>query len=137
MRANYIKLTAFGSYAHTQELNLDELGEKGVFVIHGDTGAGKTTLFDAITYALYGEPSGSSRKSADVRSLGADPNTRTEVTLEFTYAGQKYRIIRKAPHERLSTRKNKAGLYDTITVGPEAELYCRTPDEYETYRDLR
>jgi exonuclease SbcC len=128
MRANYIKLTAFGSYAHTQELNLDELGEKGVFVIHGDTGAGKTTLFDAITYALYGEPSGSSRKSADVRSLGADPNIRTEVMLEFTYAGQKYRIIRKAPHERLSTRKNKAGLYDTITVGPEAELYWIGPD---------
>ena len=123
MRANYIKLTAFGSYAHTQELNLDELGEKGVFVIHGDTGAGKTTLFDAITYALYGEPSGSSRKSADVRSLGADTNIRTEVTLEFTYAGQKYRIIRKAAHERLAKKKNKAGLYETTTDGPEAELY--------------
>ena len=123
MRANYIKLTAFGSYAHTQDLNLDELGEKGVFVIHGDTGAGKTTIFDAITYALYGEPSGSSRKSSDVRSLGADPDTRTEVTLDFTYAGQKYRIIRKAAHERLSRKKNKAGLYDTITDDPEAELY--------------
>lgn len=123
MRANYIKLTAFGSYAHTQELNLDELGEKGVFVIHGDTGAGKTTIFDAITYALYGEPSGSSRKNSDVRSLGADPDTRTEVTLDFTYAGQKYRIIRKAAHVRLSKRKNKAGLYDTLTDSPEAELY--------------
>jgi len=123
MRANYIKMTAFGSYARTQELNLDELGEKGVFVIHGDTGSGKTTIFDAITYALYGEPSGSSRKSSDVRSLGADPGTRTEVTLEFTYAGQKYRIIRKAAHERLAKKKNKAGLYETTTDGPEAELY--------------
>ena len=123
MRANYIKLTAFGSYAHTQELNLDDLGEKGVFVIYGDTGAGKTTIFDAITYALYADPSGSSRKSSDVRSLGAGPETRTGVTLEFTYAGQKYRIIRKAPHERLSTKKNKDGSYDIITDGPEAELY--------------
>ena len=69
-----------------------------------------------------------SRKSTDVRSLGADPDTRTEVTLEFTYAGQKYRIIRKAAHERLAKKKNKAGLYDTITDGPEAELYWIGPD---------
>ncbi|MBR4211542.1 MAG: AAA family ATPase, partial [Oscillibacter sp.] len=94
MRPVKLTLSAFGPYAGKTVLNLDKLGRQGLYLITGDTGAGKTTIFDAIAYALYGEPSGESRKSDMLRSKYADEATPTEVTLEFLCDGKSYTVTR-------------------------------------------
>ena len=100
MRPVKLTLSAFGPYAGKTVLNLDRLGRQGLYLITGDTGAGKTTIFDAIAYALYGEPSGESRKSDMLRSKYADEATPTEVTLEFLCDGKSYTVTRSPAWER-------------------------------------
>ena len=68
MRPLKLMMSAFGPYAGTNELDLSKLGRNGLYLVTGDTGAGKTTIFDAITYALYGEPSGNFRDANMFRS---------------------------------------------------------------------
>ena len=82
MRPIYLKMSAFGSYANETEIDFTNV-EQGVFLITGDTGSGKTTIFDAITFALYGQTSGGKREGTMMRSQYADLSTRTFVELLF------------------------------------------------------
>lgn len=118
MRPLKLTVSAFGPYAKRCELNMDELGSSGIYLICGDTGAGKTTIFDAISYALYGEASGTSRESSMLRSKYADADTPTEVEMIFEYCGKKYRVKRNPEYERpksrgvgMTTEKANAELY--------------------------
>ncbi len=100
MRPIKLVITGFGPYAARQEFDLDKLGESGLYLITGDTGAGKTTIFDAITYALYGEPNGDHRDSSMIRSKYAEPDTPTEVELTFINAGKQYTVKRNPDYMR-------------------------------------
>lgn len=118
MRPLKLTMTGFGPYAGRVELDLEQLGQRGIYLIAGDTGAGKTTIFDAITYALYGEPSGENRDPSMFRSKYAQPDTPTEVELEFSYGEQRYKVRRNP--EYLRPAKRGGG---TTVQRAEAELY--------------
>lgn len=100
MRPKKLKLSAFGPYAGCVELDMEKLGTKGLYLITGDTGAGKTTIFDGIVYALYGLPSGENREPAMLRSKYADAQVPTEVELLFENGNQEYVIRRNPEYER-------------------------------------
>lgn len=105
MRPIKLVISAFGPYADRTVIDLDKLGANGLYLISGDTGAGKTTLFDAITYALFGRASGESRDDAKLfRCLNAKPETPTLVDLTFVYAGREYRVVRNPEYERPKAR---------------------------------
>lgn len=104
MRPNKLVMSAFGPYAGRVELNLNELGTSGLYLITGDTGAGKTTIFDAITYALYGKASGDNREVSMFRSKYAAPETPTEVELHFSCKGKDYYIRRNPEYIRPKSR---------------------------------
>lgn len=104
MRPLKLTMSAFGPYAGTTEVDFERLGEQGLYLITGDTGAGKTTLFDAITFALYGEASGGERESAMLRSKYAAPETPTEVSLVFSCAGKTYAVRRSPEYDRPARR---------------------------------
>ena len=105
MRPTKLVISAFGPYADRTVIDLDRLGANGLYLISGDTGAGKTTLFDAITYALFGRASGESRDDAKLfRCLNAKPETPTLVDLTFVYAGREYRVVRNPEYERPKAR---------------------------------
>ncbi len=100
MRPINIRISAFGPYAGCTEIPMEDLGDKGLYLITGDTGAGKTTIFDAICFALFGEPSGPSREAGMFRSKYAAPETPTEVELTFSHMGKTYRIKRNPEYMR-------------------------------------
>ncbi len=117
MRPLKLTVSAFGPYAGTVVMELEKLGEQGLYLITGDTGAGKTTIFDAITYALYGEPSGENREVSMLRSKYAAPETPTRVELVFAYCGKSYTVRRNPEYERPAKKGN-----GTTTQKAEAEL---------------
>lgn len=104
MKPLKIKISAFGPYKNCIDIDFEMLGESGIFLITGDTGAGKTTIFDSISFALFGEVSGSNRPVQSVRSDFADNDTETFVELEFTHKNKKYKIRRNPAYERTKKR---------------------------------
>ena len=104
MRPTKLVMSAFGPYASNTVLDLSKLGESGIYLITGDTGAGKTTIFDAIAFALFGEASGNNREAAMLRSKYADPDTPTSVELYFSYGGKDYYVKRNPEYDRPKTR---------------------------------
>ena len=100
MRPLFLKMSAFGPYAGYTEIPMEELGEQGLYLITGDTGAGKTTIFDAICFALFGEASGENRDASMFRSKYADKDTPTEVELRFSHAGKEYTVNRNPEYMR-------------------------------------
>lgn len=104
MRPLRLVMSAFGPYAGRITIDMERLGSGGLYLITGDTGAGKTTIFDAITFALFGEASGSSRDAAMFRSKYAEAETPTEVELTFEYAGRKYFVRRNPEYTRPKAR---------------------------------
>ncbi len=110
--------TGFGPYKDRTVIDMDRLGRGGLYLVTGDTGAGKTFIFDAITFALFGEMSGGSRDSRGIRSQYADENTPTEAELVFEYRGETYTVKRNPEY----TRRRKRGEGFT-TESANAELY--------------
>lgn len=104
MRPTKLTISAFGPYAGEMTLELDRLGDRGIYLITGDTGAGKTTIFDAITFALYGNASGENRKPRMLRSKYASAEARTFVEMEFVYNGKTYRLRRNPEYLRAKQR---------------------------------
>ena len=104
MRPLKLTISGFGPYAGTQKLDFSQLGTSGLYLITGDTGAGKTTIFDAITYALFGEASGDSRDASMLRSKYASPDTPTYVELTFDYGGKNYTVKRSPEYSRAKAR---------------------------------
>ncbi len=100
MRPEKLTISAFGPYAGKTRIDFSGLGDRGLFLITGDTGAGKTTIFDAITFALYGEASGNVREAGMFRSKYAREDVPTFVELEFMYQGKRYRIVRNPEYLR-------------------------------------
>ena len=140
MRPLNLTLSAFGAYAGKTELDLRQLGERGLYLITGDTGAGKTTIFDAIAFALFGKPSGGKggRDVSMLRSKYASPETPTEVELTFSNGGKTYKIKRNPTYERTKLRgtgttEKKA---DAELLMPDGKIITGTKEVDEKIRDI-
>ena len=121
MKPLRIVMQAFGPYATRQVIDFRQLGGRSLFLIHGQTGAGKTSILDAICFALYGESSGAAREPRTLRSDHANPDLPTEVVFDFSVGVERYRITRLPEQER--PRKKGAG---TTREPPEATLWRRS-----------
>ncbi|MFC9063604.1 AAA family ATPase, partial [Streptomyces sp. NPDC057074] len=106
MRLHRLDLTAFGPFGGAQSVDFDDLSGAGIFLLHGPTGAGKTSVLDAVCYALYGSVPGArqSGQGTTLRSDHAATGTRTEVRLELTVAGRRLEITRQPPWQRPKLR---------------------------------
>ena len=122
MRPIQLILSAFGSYADREVIDFSHL-EKGLFLISGDTGSGKTTIFDGIVYALYDRTSGGIRDGNMMRSAHARLKTPTYVEFVFSCRGEKYRIVRNPDYERESLRRDKDGKPKMTQEKSKVELY--------------
>ncbi|NLA88209.1 MAG: SMC family ATPase [Clostridiales bacterium] len=138
MRPITLTMSAFGPYAEKTVLELYKLGTQGIYLITGDTGAGKTTIFDAITFALYGEASGENREASMLRSKYATPETPTFVELVFEYAGKRYTIKRNPEYERPvkrgeGTTTQKA---DAELTMPDGQVITKAKDVTNTVKEI-
>ena len=142
MRPLKLTLSAFGPYAGVMELDFETLGTGGLYLITGDTGAGKTTIFDAISFALFGEASGGNREPGMLRSKYADPATPTEVTLVFRYAGKEYAITRNPEYMRPKSKgKDKGEAMTKQTAGatlsyPDGYLVTKPKEVNAAIREI-
>src|SRR5690625_5759872 len=115
MKLIRLKMTAFGPYKDTETIDFTKLGDRRLFVISGATGAGKTTIFDAITFALYGSASGSDRENITMlRSHFADDHVHTAVELVFELKGRIYRVLRQLGHTKKGNKTRKGEKYEYV-----------------------
>lgn len=129
MKPLKLTMSAFGSYKDVETVDFEIAGH-GIFLITGDTGSGKTTIFDAVSFALFGETSGQRREPSMMRSQYADGDRETFVALRFLEQGEIYEITRSPSYLRISKRKNKDGEYAKISVPAKASLILPTGLEF-------
>ncbi|MBR4019854.1 MAG: SMC family ATPase, partial [Firmicutes bacterium] len=122
MKPVKVVMNAFGPYAARAEVDFSQFGDNGIFLITGDTGAGKTTIFDAITFALFNKTSGSERDASSLRSDFAADSEETYVELTFSHMGREYRIFRSPKYQK---PKKNGGMTDK----PAKATLWREPDE--------
>ena len=136
MRPHVLRFAGIGPYPEPVEIDFDEIGALGLYLIVGPTGAGKTTIFDAIAFALYGEVAGS-RQSA-LKSFVSDHPFQGEpfVELEFSHRGDRWRVRRRPPSEERSTRPGDHRLARLDAGGGEAEALTGTRDVTERIETL-
>lgn len=116
MKPIKLTLNAFGPYVNETAIDFSKFGDNGLYLITGDTGAGKTTIFDAISFALYGEASGSVRGSKSLRSDFATDSNKTYVELEFENHGDKYFIRRNAAYKRINRNGNETTVPEEVLL---------------------
>lgn len=138
MRPLKLTISGFGPYAGTQELDFSRLGTGGLYLITGDTGAGKTTIFDAITYALFGEASGDSRDASMLRSKYAAPDAPTYVELTFDYGGKSYQVKRSPEYTRAKTRGtgNTKQAATAELIYPDGNVVTKLKEVNTAIRDI-
>lgn len=112
MRPIQLTMSAFGSYVNETTIDFSQFGISGLYLISGDTGAGKTMIFDAITFALFGETSGHNRKPSDMRSDFAKPEDKTFVRLKFAVGDKQYTVERNPAYERAAKRGGGTAVED-------------------------
>ena len=125
----YLDMKAFGPYAGREIVDFRELGDHKLFLIYGPTGSGKTTILDAMCYALYGSTSGDSRTGAHMRSEYASPQEATSVSFRFAI-GRKYYRIDRSPEQEIAKKRGtglkkasaQAALYETDEAGDQEKL---------------
>lgn len=138
MRPIRIEMSAFGPYAGKQIVEMDRLGTSGIYLITGDTGAGKTTIFDAIVFALYGTASSDRRSGDMLRSRYAEPDTPTEVKLVFAYRNKEYEIRRNPTYQRPKLR-GEGMTQENASAElrlPGGEILTRTGEVDEKIREI-
>ena len=138
MRPLKLTVAGFGPYAGVQELDFEKLGQMGLYLITGDTGAGKTTIFDAISFALFGEASGEGREPGMLRSKYAKADAPTYVELRFLHGGNAYEIRRNPEYERAKARgtgttKQAA---DARLTYPDGRVVTKQKDVDRAVRDI-
>ena len=127
MKPLHLTLSAIGPFAEKTEIPFEKLGDQGLFLISGSTGAGKTTLFDGICFALFGEASGSNRGIDGIRSDFALPQTKSYADFSFSHMGKRYRVVRNPAY--LRPRLRGEGMTEE---GADAALYLETETERTT-----
>lgn len=136
MKPTYLELCAFGPFAEKTVLPMEEIVSEGVFLIHGATGAGKTTIFDAVSFALFGNASGENRPTDSLRSDFAAEDVPTYVILTFTHGGKSYKIERKPAYRRPKQRgegftESKADAVLTMPDGTVVTGYQNVTEKTE------
>lgn len=122
MRPLKLQMRAFGPFQGTETIDFSELGANRLFLIHGETGAGKTSILDAMVFALYGDTSGGEREGAQMRCESADPSLPTEVTFDFALGERRFRVHRR-PKQELAAQRGPGGL---VTKQADATLWETT-----------
>lgn len=137
MKPLVLEMQGLGPYGKKVVVDFTQFGNGGLYLVTGETGSGKTFIFDAICYALYGEVSGGERKTEMLRTMGLDGNVETYVKLKFECGGKEYEIMRKPAYER--AKKRGAG---TVTDNARVEFvtaegtYTRIEDVNDRIKEL-
>ncbi len=138
MRPLKLTVSGFGPYAEVQELDFKTLGESGLYLITGDTGAGKTTIFDAITFALFGEASGDNRDAGMLRSKYAKPTDLTYVEMTFNHGGKVYTVKRNPEYERAKARGTGTTRQaaDAVLTYPDGRVVTKLKEVDKAIREI-